>query len=120
MSVFLAGEATMNTEPPWPPSPPSGPPRGTYFSRRKLRQPRPPCPAATWMSTSSTNIRFSVYGGSNLTAVRKAGRHAARAPPEQRLASVVLDRDDADLAAVLAVILEPDLAVNLREQAVIL
>ena len=33
-----------------------GPPRGTNFSRRKLRQPRPPSPAVTWMSTSSTNI----------------------------------------------------------------
>ena len=40
---------------PGAPSPPSGPPRGTNFSRRKLRQPRPPSPAATWMSTSSTN-----------------------------------------------------------------
>ena len=36
--------------------PPLGPPRGTNFSRRKLSAPRPPWPAATWISTSSTNM----------------------------------------------------------------
>ena len=39
------GVATKITLPPLPPSPPSGPPRGTYFSRRKLKQPSPPRPA---------------------------------------------------------------------------
>ena len=39
--------ATRMMLPPSPPSPPSGPPRGTNFSRRKLRQPLPPLPAAT-------------------------------------------------------------------------
>src|SRR5690348_13821104 len=46
----------MNTEPPAPPSPPSGPPRGTYFSRRKLQAPRPPSPPLTYSTTRSTNI----------------------------------------------------------------
>jgi hypothetical protein len=41
---------------PLPPSPPSGPPRGTYFSRRKLRQPLPPFPACTVIVASSTNF----------------------------------------------------------------
>src|SRR5437016_6112080 len=43
-------------EPPSPPSPPLGPPRGTYFSRRKLMQPLPPSPASTRISTSSMNF----------------------------------------------------------------
>ena len=38
--------ATSTMSPPSPPSPPSGPPFGTYFSRRKLRPPSPPLPAA--------------------------------------------------------------------------
>src|ERR1700732_695144 len=44
------------TLPPSPPSPPSGPPRGTYFSRRKLQQPRPPSPPLTYSVTRSTNM----------------------------------------------------------------
>src|SRR4029453_2856687 len=48
--------AVTYTDPPEPPSPPLGPPRGTNFSRRKLMAPRPPWPAATWISTSSTNM----------------------------------------------------------------
>src|ERR1700691_6087892 len=47
--------ATMVTSPPRPPSPPLGPPRGTYFSRRKAKQPLPPLPALTRMVTSSMN-----------------------------------------------------------------
>ena len=39
-----------------PPSPPSGPPRGTYFSRRRLEQPSPPLPACNSIWTRSTNI----------------------------------------------------------------
>src|SRR5437870_11533185 len=41
--------------PPWPPSPPEGPPRGTYFSRRKAMQPLPPSPPFTNILASSTN-----------------------------------------------------------------
>src|SRR5215472_14749827 len=48
--------ATRTTSPPRPPSPPSGPPRGTYFSRRKLTQPLPPAPATTETCVSSMNI----------------------------------------------------------------
>src|SRR6516225_5631677 len=44
------------TSPPRPPSPPLGPPRGTYFSRRKARQPLPPSPAFTRIRTSSMNM----------------------------------------------------------------
>src|SRR5659263_40932 len=41
------------TSPPLPPSPPSGPPFSTYFSRRKLIAPFPPCPEVTRIMTSS-------------------------------------------------------------------
>src|ERR1035438_9134544 len=47
----------MVTSPPLPPSPPLGPPRGTYFSRRKARQPLPPLPALTRIVTSSINTK---------------------------------------------------------------
>jgi len=43
------------TSPPRPPSPPEGPPRGTYFSRRKAMQPLPPSPALTRMRAWSRN-----------------------------------------------------------------
>src|SRR5579859_3305541 len=58
MSARLSVPATarMMTLPPSPPSPPSGPPRGTYFSRRKLHRPRPPSPPLTKISTRSTNM----------------------------------------------------------------
>src|SRR5437016_12677881 len=42
--------------PPRPPLPPSGPPRGTYFSRRKLNAPAPPSPALTKILARSINI----------------------------------------------------------------
>src|SRR5438105_6514944 len=42
--------------PPRPPSPPSGPPRGTYFSRRKDAEPSPPLPAMTSILASSKNF----------------------------------------------------------------
>jgi len=41
---------------PLPPSPPSGPPRGTFFSRRKLTAPSPPLPEWISMHASSTNF----------------------------------------------------------------
>src|ERR1017187_7632315 len=55
-SVFSCSSATRTTSPPRPPSPPLGPPRGTYFSRRKARQPLPPSPAFTRIRASSMNI----------------------------------------------------------------
>src|SRR5579872_897424 len=58
----------MMTSPPLPPSPPDGPPCGTYFSRRKARQPFPPSPAFTRMMTSSINIEKPPGGIANPAA----------------------------------------------------
>src|SRR6185503_16158517 len=55
--------AIAHTLPPRPPSPPSGPPRGTYFSRRKLATPLPPSPAITSIFASSMN--FMLFGPSS-------------------------------------------------------
>jgi hypothetical protein len=52
----VSSSPTRITSPPLPPSPPFGPPQGSYFSRRKLMQPRPPSPAAALMTHSSMNI----------------------------------------------------------------
>src|SRR5580658_2228037 len=60
-SVLWCGLATRTTSPPCPPSPPLGPPRGTYFSRRKARQPLPPSPAFTRIFTSSINNEGSLH-----------------------------------------------------------
>src|ERR1019366_9303185 len=57
-SVLACSLHTMTTSPHRPPSPPLGPPRGTYFSRRKARQPLPPSPAFTRILTSSINIEM--------------------------------------------------------------
>src|SRR5215469_1857443 len=54
--LSVPATARTMTSPPSPPSPPSGPPRGTYFSRRKLQQPAPPSPPLTKSVTRSTNI----------------------------------------------------------------
>src|SRR5690606_9533465 len=56
MSVFRLRSARAHTLPPRPPSPPSGPPRGTYFSRRKVAAPSPPLPACTSIFASSMNF----------------------------------------------------------------
>ena len=61
--LSVPATARTMTSPPSPPSPPSGPPRGTYFSRRKLQQPRPPSPPLTYTATRSTNITRSAVGG---------------------------------------------------------
>src|SRR6185436_19209133 len=70
MRVLMCGLATTKTEPPCPSSPPLGPPRGTNFSRRNARQPRPPWPASTWMSTSSTKMRLLQGENADHTAAR--------------------------------------------------
>src|SRR5215469_6689354 len=61
-SARLSAPATARTitSPPSPPSPPSGPPRGTYFSRRKLQQPGPPSPPLTYRITRSTNMGWKI------------------------------------------------------------
>src|SRR3954468_16671741 len=55
-SVLILRSARAHTLPPRPPSPPSGPPRGTYFSRRKCAAPLPPLPACTSILASSMNF----------------------------------------------------------------
>src|SRR5262245_22378047 len=62
--------------PPRPPSPPEGPPRGTYFSRRKATQPLPPSPAFTRIFASSINIVVSIEKAST--------RRRGSEPPETR------------------------------------
>src|SRR5262249_18230903 len=59
-SVRTRGLTARWTLPPLPPSPPSGPPRGTYFSRRKLTQPAPPRPLITWIRAKSTSIALTL------------------------------------------------------------
>src|SRR5262245_55116331 len=100
----MAGSASRRMLPPSPPSPPSGPPRGTNFSRRKLMQPAPPSPPRTRMSISSMNIRD--WSGAKTRGLGTALR------PSGRLG------EDADEARV-APALEPDVAVDLREQGVV-
>ncbi len=61
---------------PSPPSPPSGPPRGTYFSRRRLAQPSPPLPAqlnqdAINKHTSHSSLRMEAEDSQPLNHVRK-------------------------------------------------
>src|SRR5207302_1410803 len=85
--------------PPSPPSPPSGPPRGTYFSRRKLTQPAPPSPPLTKISVSSTNI--PTHAG--LGAARRRSRALG---------------SDAHVARV-STPREPDVAVHLGEQCIV-
>src|SRR5689334_23633972 len=77
ISVLMLRSATASTLPPSPPSPPSGPPRGTYFSRRKLQQPRPPWPPLTYRVTRSTNIQRSIVRGGELFFLSL--NHTARA-----------------------------------------
>ena len=56
ISVFRLPSARIITDPPLPPSPPLGPPRGTYFSRRKETMPSPPAPETTIIFALSINI----------------------------------------------------------------
>src|ERR1017187_1941498 len=80
-SVFSCSSATRTTSPPRPPSPPLGPPRGTYFSLRKARQPLPPSPAFTRIRASSMNIEKPPAcietGGPVESPGRTCGTHAA-------------------------------------------
>src|SRR4051812_43453479 len=90
------------TLPPLPPSPPFGPPRGAYFSWRKLRQPLPPSPPRTKIVTRSTNMEaFSSGGVGSRRAVKRSG-----------LCRGLGGGDDVDPAPFLV---EHDLAVDQRE-----
>src|SRR5947209_5377745 len=91
--------------PPAPPSPPDGPPRGTYFSRRKAMQPLPPRPARTWTVASS---RKAKAGG-------RAGGGAGPSPG----ASGLLGREDVDELAAAAPVLELADAADLHPQEVL-
>src|SRR5215204_2000336 len=123
-------------EPPLPPSPPSGPPRGMNFSRRKLIAPRPPWPAVTSMSTSSTNMGGCWNGGGRSVHEDRApsrrrggdvaqpavdvtnGRsrhHACVREPPLRFGLGDLGGDDADEPSARPVIFELYAAADLRE-----
>src|SRR5262245_57424225 len=119
MSVLVCGLATIQTEPPLPPSPPLGPPRGTYFSRRKARHPLPPSPATTWMSTSSTNIgnwrAGDLWRRIHIRPTHKSPTRQFTNSPTQEL----LDWQDADDAARRAVILESHASGDLRENRIV-
>src|SRR5205085_796101 len=84
--------------------PPLGPPRGTNFSRLNAMAPRPPWPAATWMSTSSTNTTGT---RGEAGALRTSG-------------ALAFQRNDADHPAAGAMILELDRPVDFGEQRVVL
>src|SRR5699024_5890892 len=102
--------------PPSPPSPPSGPPRGTYFSRRKLRQPLPPSPASTLILASSTNFMVQSSGAS--CGAQKTPRKAGFVRRCQ--SSSLLGRDHRDEAALLRPLAgERDAAIGACVQGVI-
>ena len=111
-----------------------------YFSRRKLRAPRPPWPAVTWMSTSSTNMAGWRSRGCGWCAAHEPGARAQRV--HERCWVVLTGKncaggggvhelglrgfggcsggDDADVTSACAVILELDAAVDFRKQRVVL
>src|SRR3954447_19657938 len=111
--VLRLAWATRYMLPPGPPSPPSGPPRGTNFSRRKLSAPRPPWPAATWIATSSTNIRRRV----RRPALQALGRSWKPGLQTRRSLCEGFDRDD---TAARAVVRERHGPVDLGEERVVL
>src|SRR5258708_7730364 len=72
--------------PPLPPSPPEGPPRGTYFSRRKATQPLPPSPAFTKILASSTNTGIGLQKKDNISELRRYEMPERRPLPHAALA----------------------------------
>src|SRR5690606_22668886 len=95
----------------------SGPPRGMYFSRRKLTVPLPPRPASTRMSASSTNFTDHRPRTPDGSPRRKKPRRAGLSSSHTRRGSV---RHDADVQALLRTLrLERDAAVREREQRVV-
>src|SRR5882762_8872660 len=108
--VLTFRSATAQTLPPLPPSPPSGPPRGTFFSRRKLTMPSPPLPEWISMRASSTNFITPVETKKPYRVDRASGR-----------SSLFLSWDHADgLFVVRAPETELDLAVHLCEKRMVL
>src|SRR5712692_1666281 len=94
--------------PPLPPSPPSGPPRGTFFSRRKLTAPSPPLPEWTSMRASSMNFMEEIKKALSRGQGFRWGR-------------LLLSRNHADrLLVVRAPEAELDLAVHLCKKGMVL
>src|SRR6201981_1395682 len=75
-SVLWRSLDSITTSPPLPPSPPEGPPRGTYFSRRKATQPLPPSPALTRILASSININSGETTATGQPAIDGLVAHA--------------------------------------------
>src|SRR5579875_1237904 len=90
------------TLPPSPPSPPEGPPRGTYFSRRKAMQPLPPSPPRTWMRASSTNM------GGWACCQHRPGKRTGKEQRSGRRGRPGFDRQNVDEFPQTAFVLEPD------------
>src|SRR6266545_1870935 len=97
--------------PPPPPSPPSGPPRGTFFSRLKLTMPSPPLPA--WTSMRASSMNFMESGAVEIKKPYRADRAFG--------GKLLLSRHHADgLFVVRSLEAELDLAIDLREQSMVL
>src|SRR5882672_1665432 len=106
--VLMFRSATALTLPPLPPSPPSGPPRGTFFSRRKLTAPSPPLPEWTSIRASSMNFMKETKKPYRVDRAFVGGR-------------MLLSRNHADrLLVVRAPKAELDLAVHPCEKGVVL
>src|SRR5579884_3679924 len=88
--------------PPLPPSPPEGPPRGTYFSRRKAMQPLPPSPARTWMRASSTNMAGKAY------CQHRPGTKTGKEQRSGRRGGIGFDWNHVDKFPQAPLVLEPD------------
>src|SRR3989442_14253262 len=83
--VLMFRSATAQTLPPLPPPPPSGPPRGTFFSRRKLTAPSPPLPEWISMHASSTNFIAPVETKKPYRVDRAFGEEQLASRPEPHL-----------------------------------
>src|SRR6267143_2034882 len=95
--------------PPLPPSPPEGPPRGTYFSRRKATQPLPPLPAFTNILASSTNTGLGLQKKDNISELQRyempERRPLSHAAPAQASCLVSFDpRNRGDRGLVRALL----------------
>src|SRR5579863_3839243 len=123
--------------PPSPPSPRDGPPRGTYFSRRKAMQPLPPSPAFTRIVASSININYCspvtprvpvvealvVPGNKKASTRRRGSLHLWRGHPrprDKRQSLLRGDRLNHHVFAQLSAILKPDAARDLGKQSIVL
>src|SRR5579862_6800375 len=95
MRLLVLVSPRSTTSPPRPPSPPLGPPHGSYFSRRKETQPRPPSPAPALMTHSSTNIGLALqlFGFEQHRAQLGAGPGELGQSPVPPLVGLVRERE---------------------------